>query len=128
MWDLLKKIRDRLSSIPELETVSIGAEIGITAGSCPAARVITEYSEPGKNRYFDNGAIQVVLLMDLKNDLPTVYQDSITLELKIREALKDIVTFTRIDYDQDSVTVFKASIMRFTFAGIRNTKVECDTL
>ena len=125
MWTLLNNIKTALTDIPELKTVKIGAESGISAMDTPAARIITEYSIPGKNPYFDQGSLQVVLLMDLKNDLETVYQQSIELELLIREALKTIVEFQRIDYDQDSVTVFKASILRFTFTGVRNSSEEC---
>ena len=127
MWELLESIKEALEGISELKSVAIGAESGISAKDTPAARVVTEYSEPSKqNKYFDQGAIQVILLLDLKNDLPTVYKNSISLELLIRDALKDIVLFNRIDYDQDSVTVFKASILRFTFSGIRNTVEECN--
>jgi len=126
MWQLLQDIKTALETITELDTVKIGAESGISAKDTPAARIVTEYSEPSKqNKYFDQGSLQVILLLDLKNDLPSVYEDSIALELKIRDALKNIVLFNRIDYDQDSVTVFKASILRFTFSGIRNQKEEC---
>ena len=128
MWELLTTIRDRLRTIPELKTADIGMETGISSPDTPAARIVTEYSETSQNLYFDNGSLQIVLLMDLKNDLPTVYEDSISLELKIREALKDVVSFTRIEYDRDGVTVFKCSILRFTFSGIRNSRVECEYL
>jgi len=127
MWELLQSIQAALEGITELKSVSIGAESGISAKDTPAARIVTEYSEySGQTKAFDQGALQIVLLLDLKNDLPSVYEDSIELELKIRDALKNIVTFNRIDYDQDSVTVFKASILRFTFAGIKNSWAECN--
>ena len=127
MWELLQTIEEALKTISDLKTVSIGAESGISSKDAPAARIVTEYSEPSsKNKYFDHGVIQVILLMDLKNDLPSVYENSIALELQIRSALKNIVLFNRIDYDQDGVTVFKASILRFTFSGIRNGKTECN--
>lgn len=127
MWGLLGEIKTAIALIPGIETVRIGAEKGISSKDCPAVRIITEYSEPTQQtKYFDQGALQIVLLMDLKNDLESVYQDSIAFELLIRDALKGIVKFNRIDYDQDSVTVFKASILRFTFADIRNTVTECD--
>ena len=127
MWELLESIETALNGITGVKTVAIGAESGISAGDCPAVRIVTEYSQPSqRSRYHDEGAIRIILLMDLKNDLPSVYEDSISYELLIRDALKDIVSFNRIDYDQDSVTVFKASILRFTFTGIRNTLEECN--
>ena len=126
MWDLLQEIKTALELISGIETVKIGAEMGISAKDTPAVRIISEYSEPSMFKYKDQGALQIVLLMDLKNDLEQVYEDSITFELLIRDALKNIITFNRIDYDQDSVTVFKASILRFTFTGIRNTLEECN--
>lgn len=128
MWELLNDIKDALETITEIDTVKIGAEKGISAKDTPAVRIITEYSEPNtRNKYYDQGAIQIVLLMDNKNDLEKVYEDSITLELLIRDKLKTInsLLFNRIDYDQDSVTVFKASILRYTFTSIRNTLEEC---
>jgi len=128
MWELLTTIRDRLRTIPEFKTVNIGVETGIVSDDTPAARIVTEYSETSKNKYFDNGSLQIIIFLDLKNDLPSVYEDSISLELKIREALKDVVEFTRIDYDRDFVTVFKVSIMWFNFSGIRNSRVECEYL
>ena len=127
MWELLNEIKTAIDAIPEIDTVKIGAEKGISAKDTPAVRIISEYSELDKrSRYHDQGALQIVLLIDAKNDLESVYQTSITLELKIRDALKDIAMFNRIDYDQDSVTVFKASILRYTFSGIRNTLKECN--
>lgn len=128
MWQLLQDIQTALNTVPELKTVAIGAETGISANDCPAARIVTDYREPSpQNKYFDQGAIQIVLLLDLKNDLPETYEQSIAIEEKIRVALQGIVLFNRADYDQDSVSVFKASIIRFSFAGIRNNKVECAT-
>ncbi len=126
MWELLENIKTAIAAIPEIKTVKIGAEMGISAKDTPAARIITEYSEPGQNPYYDQGELQVLLLLDLKNDLEAVYEQSIALELKIRDALKGIVRFNRVDYDQDSVTVYKASILRFYFNGIRNMYVECN--
>lgn len=126
MWELLQAIKTALETVSELETVKIGSEIGISSGSTPAARIITEYREPSpKNKYFDQGAIQILLLLDLKNDLPSVYEDSILIEDKIRVALANTVLFNRTEYDRDSVTSYKASIIRFTFSGIRNDKKEC---
>lgn len=126
MWSLLESIQTALKAIPELKSVSIGAESGISAKDTPAARIVTEYQEPTpKNPYYDQGAIEIILLLDLKNDLPSVYEDSIALSTKIRIALKGIATFNRIDFDRDGVTVFKVSILRFTFSGIRNDKEEC---
>jgi len=126
MWNLLEAIKTALEGITELKTVNIGAESGISAKDTPAARIVTEYSEPARqNKYFDNGSLQVILLLDLKNDLPSVYEDSIALELKIRDALKGIVQFNRIEFDRDAVSVFKCSILTFTFSGIRNQKEEC---
>ena len=127
MFELLESIQTALKTIPDIKTVSIGAETGISAKDCPASRIVTEYREPTpKSKYFDQGTIQVILLLDLKNDLSSVYEQSILIEEKIRIALKDIVYFNRTDYDQDSVSVFKASILRFTFSSIRNNRVECD--
>ena len=127
MWELLNEIKTALETIDDLNTVNIGAERGIGAKDTPAARIVTEYSEPSKqNKYFDQGVIQIILLLDLKNDLPSVYEESISLELQIREALKGIVLFNRIEYDQDAVSLMKASILRFTFSGIRNTVEECN--
>lgn len=127
MWELLNEIKTALQTIDAIETVKIGAEKGISAKDTPAVRIISEYSEPGqRNKYFDRGALQIVILLDSKNDLESLYEDSIDIELLIRDKLKNIITFNRTDYDQDSVTVFKASILRYTFAGIRNTVEECN--
>ena len=127
MYNLLTEIVAAIETIPEIKTVAIGTESGISAKDTPAARVVTEYRElSARSKQFDQGAIQVLLLLDLKNDLPEVYRQSIELEDKIRNAVKEIATFNRTDYDQDSVTVFKVSIMRFTFTGIRNGLTECN--
>lgn len=126
MWELLKDIKEKLLEIKELNTVKIGVEQGIGAKDAPAARIVTEYSEPGTNIYYDNGSIQIVLLLDLKNNLEDVYSQSIFLEALIRDKLKKIIKFTRVDYDQDSFTVLKSSILTFTFSGIRNGRQECD--
>ena len=127
MWTLLEAIETALGTVTELQSISIGAEIGISAKDCPAARIVTEYREfDGSNQAFDRGAIQIILLLDLKNDLPEVYEQSIAIEEKIRLALKNIVFFNRTEYDGDAVSVFKASILRFTFKGVRNDRAECD--
>lgn len=126
MWQLLQDIKTALETITEIDTVKIGLEDGITSKQCPAARIIKEYREPTpKAKYFDQGAIEIFLLLDLKNDLPSVYEDSILIEEKIRIALTNIVLYNRTDYDRDSVASFKSSLIRFSFAGIRNNKVEC---
>jgi len=130
MWALLQAIKTALEAIPELDTVGIGTERGISAKDTPAARIVTDYTETkANNRYLDNGELHIVLLLDLKNDLEEVYHQSIDLELLIRDALRPYVNFTRTEYDTDSLTNFKASIIRFNFSGIKNGRYdECDPM
>ena len=127
MWELLNSIKTALIAIPGIDSVKIGAETGISAKDCPAVRIIPEYSAANpKAHALDNGSIQVVLLLNLKNDLEALHEQSIAFELLIRSALKSLVLFDRVDYDQDSVTVFKASILRFTFSNIQSSTIQCD--
>ena len=125
MWELLNDIKSAIATIPEVKSVKIGAEMGISAKDCPAVRIITEYTERSKNVYYDNGGMQILLLLDLKNDLESVYQQSIHLEGAVRAKVEDYVKFTRTDYDQDSVTSFKATVMRFSIANLRNGRESC---
>ena len=121
MWELLNEIKALIATIPEIETVKIGAETGISAKDCPAVRIITEYASPLKaNGTYDEGSLQIVLLINSKNDLESLYEQSIALELLIRASLKNKLRFTRVDYDQDSVTVFKASILHFDIVSVPN--------
>jgi len=123
MLELLNAIKSALLTIPSIKTARIGVEVGISAKDCPAARIVCDYSEVIKQKYFEEGEIQVILLFDLKNDLEAVYQESIEMELLVREKLKTIVDFKRTDYDQDSVAKFKASILRFGFRIANQTGV-----
>ena len=122
MWDLLQKMKTALTTIPELDTVLIGTEKGINAKSCPAARIVLEsreYESP-QHKTIDSGDIHILLLLDLKNNIEENYQQSIELEEKIRNTLAPIVAFNRTDYDQDGVSVFKATRIAFTFNRVSN--------
>ena len=123
MWELLNSIKAALEAIPELKSVDIGAEMGINAGVTPAARIVLERRTANISRaYIDEGDLYILLLLDLKNDLPKVYEDSIALEEKIRDAVKAIIYFNETLYDSDTTTSFKATMIRFGFRKIDNTR------
>ncbi len=126
LWDLLIETKAALNTINDFETVGIGIEKGINSNSCPAIRIVTESRGLTPNmKYMDKGYIEIVILLDLKNDIETLYEQSIDLEEKVREVLKGIIDFNETLYDKDSVTVFKSTILRYSFGNIRNTKEEC---
>ena len=128
MWDLFLSIKTALQTIPDLRSVKIGMETGISAKDTNAARIVSVDSrQSDRNRYFDDGVFQIILLMDLKNDLEQVYQTTFSLETQIRNALltNRSITYTGSVADQDTVKNFKSSILFFKFTGVRNTLVEC---
>lgn len=126
MWQLLNDIKSALEGITELDTVKIGKESGISAKDVPAARIVREFNEPDPiNKYFDRGEIHILVLLDLKNDFKEVQHQTTILEQKIRDELKSIVDWKITIDDEDTMTVFKGFLVRFSYRGIRNTKEEC---
>jgi len=128
MNDLLITIENILSSMTVFETVSIGAERGISAKDTPAARIVQEYFSPEPNQFFYEGELQVVILLDIKNGARDMNLATNTIALEIIKELSGVVKFKRALHDQDSVTVFKSAILIFSFSGIRNSRVECEYL
>ncbi len=127
MWELLEEIKAKLQTIPEFDTVAIGTEKGIGSKDCPAVRVVLDYRERDTTRnYFDHGNIQIIILLDLKNDLEALYEQSITLEEKVRSLLNRTLVFTRTEYDGDSVSAMKVTILNFGFKSVQNdTSYQC---
>ncbi len=124
---LLEEIETALNTIIELDTVEIATEKGINARSCPAVRIVpVRRSIFTKMPYLDNGTIKIIILLDLKNKASEQTKESIIMEERVREVLKGIINYQDTEYDQDSVTVFKATILTYSFGNIPNTRTECE--
>ena len=69
MWPLLLEIESALSVIPEIKTLKIGTELGISAKDTPMIRIDPVRQEmSGIYKYFFTGSIEITFAVDTKND------------------------------------------------------------
>jgi len=117
MWDVIEEIETALKTVIEFKTVNIGVESGLSAKECPAIRIVPISKEVNdKLRFSDDANINIVLLIDLKNNLREASRISIADEILIRGVLSKIkgITFNQTTYDQDSVKAFKATVLNYS--------------
>lgn len=127
MWELLNEIVSAIGTIPEVNTVKIGTETGISSKQTPAVRVVLDSRQQDMKRLnLDGGNIRVIIILDLKNDLPKLYEETIELEEAIRSKLASIVQFDNTQYDGDTVSAFKVTILNYRFGKVENHVGPCD--
>ena len=67
MWPLLLEIESALSVIPEIKTLKIGTELGISAKDTPMIRIDPVRQEVADKYYF-TGSVEITFAVDTKND------------------------------------------------------------
>ncbi len=125
LLDLLDEIETALDTITEFKTLKLSTEMGISAKECPACRIVPINRQVSSVKYNDSGEIQIVVLLDLKNNVSEMQRQSILFEEAIREVLNPIIKYTYTEYDRDGISNFKAVILSYSFDGLRNSQVEC---
>lgn len=118
MWELVSEMNAAISAIADYNTVNIGVETGLGAKDCPLARIDPE-TRGAKNKYFYAGRIQVLILVDAKNNLPGAYQKLFDLEAQTIAALRSVESLEiepDTQYDLNSVQNFKSCILSYDFS------------
>ncbi len=119
---LLLDVEDALESIPELNTVSIGVEAGITSKDVKAARIVLNSSELSQpQQFYDSGQLDILLFLDVKNDLRLGWFESINLQYSIREKLQGMLTYYSTIYNSFADSPFFVTTISFNLSGVRNT-------
>ncbi len=119
---LLLDVEDALESIPELNTVGIGVEAGITSKDVKAARIVLNSSELSQpQQFYDSGQLDILLFLDVKNDLRLGWFESINLQYSIREKLQGMLTYYSTIYNSFADSPFFVTTISFNLSGVRNT-------
>ena len=117
MWELVNEIKTALAGISDINTSRIGVEVGIGAKDCPAARVDPEVRS-ANDKYYNGGKMQILILVDAKNDLELAYQSLFDIEEQAIVALRGVSALLSdpdTQYDLNSVANFKSCILVYNY-------------
>ncbi len=127
MWELLQEIETKIKTIPDFKTVDIGKEKGLNSKSCPACRVMLMGRTPTGRQYFEDARLEILIILDSKNDVRKNTENIIALEDKIINVLGGSrVKFIESLLDNDLYAAdFKSTVLYYDAKGIQNNRGVC---